>query len=176
MQQHLKPKRIGVFSGTFNPVHHGHIGFALEAANRCGLDKVIFIPEAEPRAKLNVAPVCQRANQLKNAIGSNLKFEVMLLQETKFTVRQTLPQLQKTFNESQLYMLIGSDVVQNLHNWPNLGELLEAVTLVIGLRANDTEEWAKSMLQQLKMPVKFVVVKSPHPEVSSTKINATLQK
>lgn len=165
-----------MFSGTFNPVHHGHIGFALEAISRCDLDKVIFIPEAEPRAKLYVAPVCQRANQLKDVIGSNLQFEVMLLKEAQFTVRQTLPQLQKTFNESQLYMLIGSDVVQNLHNWSNLSELLEVVVLVIGLRENDSGEWVESVLQRLKMPVKFVVVKSPHPEVSSTKINATLQK
>lgn len=168
--QQLKPKRIGVFSGTFNPVHHGHIGFALEAISQCDLDKVVFIPEAEPRAKLNVAPVFQRANQLQDAIGSSLKFEVMLLKETQFTVRQTLPQLQKTFNKSQLYMLIGSDVVQNLHSWSNLSELLAVVTFIIGLRENDTEAWVKSVLQQLKMPVEFVVVKSPYPEMSSTKI------
>ncbi|HVI69805.1 MAG TPA: adenylyltransferase/cytidyltransferase family protein, partial [Magnetospirillaceae bacterium] len=60
-------KRVGVFSGTFDPVHRGHLAFALSAQKRAQLDTVVFLPEHSPRGKIAVGSFTHRLEMLRLA-------------------------------------------------------------------------------------------------------------
>src|SRR5581483_3364510 len=88
-------KRIGIYSGVFDPVHAGHIGFALQAVERAGLDKVYFLPERRPYHKQGVEHFGHRVAMLKRATRPHPALSVLELEDISFTVERTLPKLQK---------------------------------------------------------------------------------
>jgi nicotinate-nucleotide adenylyltransferase len=128
-------QRIGIYSGTFDPIHQGHISFAKNALEACQLDAVFFAPEPEPRSKRNVTSLRHRLAMIDKIAEPQLKR--LRLSSKQFTVRETLPELQRLFPNSRLVFLLGSDVVKSLPYWSDIETLLEKVELVIGLR--DTE-------------------------------------
>ena len=67
-------KRIGIFAGTFDPVHKGHISFALQAIEAAGLDEVVFLPEPRPRHKQSVTDQSHRIAMINLAIKAYPKF------------------------------------------------------------------------------------------------------
>jgi nicotinate-nucleotide adenylyltransferase len=128
--------RVGIFAGTFDPVHHGHITFAKAAITACQLDKVVLLPEASPRGKTGVTSIEHRLAMLRAATAGNDKLEVLHLPDHQFTVAKTLPELQKRYAGARLVMLLGSDVAAYLHAWPDVEKLLEQTDFAIGFREN----------------------------------------
>jgi nicotinate-nucleotide adenylyltransferase len=70
--------RIGIYSGTFDPVHSGHISFALQSLKAAKLDKVYFLPERRPRNKQQVEHFGHRVAMLKRAIKPYPEFNVLI--------------------------------------------------------------------------------------------------
>lgn len=130
-------KRIGIYSGTFDPVHYGHIAFALAAIEQCGLDSVVFLPEPNPRGKKSATPLEHRAAMLRLACQTYPRLSVLILSDERFTVAATLPHLQAKFPDAKLILLFGTDVATRIAQWPNARELLDQVELAIGLRHGD---------------------------------------
>jgi nicotinate-nucleotide adenylyltransferase len=128
--------RVGIFAGTFDPVHHGHISFAKAALKACELDKVVFLPEASPRNKSSVTSIRHRKDMLLAATAGDDRLEVLTLSDTQFTVAKTLPELQRRFPGARLVLLLGSDVAVYLHKWQDVKILLERVDIAIGFREN----------------------------------------
>ena len=89
--------RIGVFSGSFDPVHKGHIAFALEAAKTAKLEKVYMAPEIKPRRKPGITHFAHRVAMLKLAVRSQPKLEVLELPDKYFLPQKTLAQLRQRF-------------------------------------------------------------------------------
>lgn len=169
--------RVGVFSGTFDPVHKGHIAFALEAARSVGLDKVYFMPEVSPWRKRGITHHAHRTAMLKLALKPYPSLEVLELPDKKSTVSTTLPRLAKKFARDDLYLLFGSDVVAYMQpaTWPNLDRMLTAAGLVIGLRASDNPEVIKAMLQNLPVATDVHLLTSNKDQASSRQVRAALQ-
>src|SRR4051812_33685276 len=126
--------RIGIYAGTFDPVHAGHVTFALQAMEAAGLDKVYFLPERRPRNKQHVEHFGHRVAMLKRAAQPHPQFEVLELVDVSFSVERTLPKLRQQFADDELVFLFGSDVVVSLQSWPKSELLLKDNELVIGLR------------------------------------------
>ncbi|HEU5121705.1 MAG TPA: adenylyltransferase/cytidyltransferase family protein, partial [Candidatus Saccharimonadales bacterium] len=63
-------RRIGIYSGTFDPVHYGHIAFAASAIRACNLDEVVFLPEPQPRYKAGVTDIAHRLALLTMATAA----------------------------------------------------------------------------------------------------------
>src|SRR5437868_3133041 len=105
--------RIGIFPGTFDPVHKGHIAFCLSAAARANLDSVILLPEAEPRRKQPRATFAHRWNMIQEAVADYAQIDARTLPSRQFTVAETLPELRALFPGMQLVLLAGSDVAQS---------------------------------------------------------------
>ena len=167
-------RKIGIFSGTFDPVHMGHIAFALQASDVCVLDEVILLPEKHPRLK-QPTPIEQRCDMLKLSTDGQPKLRVACLDMPQFTVHDTLPVLQSMFADSELYMLLGSDAVLTFaYRWPGIKDLLQQTTIVVGMRQADTEQEVLGVLQACEkdygVSVRYAILPSPHAHLASTNI------
>lgn len=169
--------RIGIYAGTFDPVHAGHISFALQALTAAQLDRVYFLPERRPRGKAGVEHFGHRVAMLKRALQPHNQFAVLELVDVSFSVERTLPALQKQFAGDTLVFLFGSDVVPGLSNWPHADKLLASGELVIGLRNQDDRDSLHGIVEAWPVQPKAVTVfPSYAPAVSSGKVREALRR
>lgn len=137
--------RVGVYAGTFDPVHEGHILFALVAAKVAGLERVVFVPEPNPRFKTNVSGLKDRLAMLELAMSNYPNLGVAQLADVQFTVSKTLPQLRRLYGE--IALLLGSDVAKTICHWPDKAQLFATTELVIGLRGKDSAKDMQSLFK-----------------------------
>lgn len=165
--------RVGVFSGTFDPVHAGHIAFALQAMTAAKLDKLYFLPERKPRTKQGTEHFAHRLAMLKAAVRPYPDMDVLEFDDISFSVRRTLPKLRIMFSGAQLVLLVGSDVVPDMITWPLIGQLFSEIELVVGMRENQTVKETRSHIAAWQQPPKTVTLINAHaPDVSSSSIRA----
>ncbi len=170
------PKRIGIYAGTFDPVHAGHISFALQAMEQAKLDKLYFLPERRPRYKQGVEHFGHRVAMLRRAIKPHPRFRILELPDISFSVGRTLPRLQKIFSDHQLVFLLGSDLVTYLSEWPDVERLLTTSELVIGVRGHETEDQVKDELAKLPVQPTVRLFSSQATSVTSQQIRSALRK
>jgi len=169
-------RRVGIYAGTFDPVHAGHLAFALQAASAAKLDANYFLPERRPRDKTQVEHFGHRVAMLQRALKPYRQFEVLELVDVSFSVQRTLPELQKQFAGAELVFLFGSDVVAAIPDWPYSRQLLKASELVVGLRAQDDEAAVRAALAGWKIrPKALTLFHSYAPHISSGKIREALR-
>jgi nicotinate-nucleotide adenylyltransferase len=167
--------RIGIYSGVFDPVHAGHIAFALQAVDKARLDRLVFLPERRPRHKQGVEHFAHRVAMLKRAAKPHPKFDVVELPDVSFTVKRTLPQLEKIFLGDDLVFLFGSDAVKGLPFWPAAERLLMDCELVVGLRNQDELLATKKQIQAWPFwPQAVTIIKSHAPDISSGRVREAL--
>ena len=120
--------KIGVFVGSFNPVHNGHINLQKELLERKYVDKIYIIPTGNYWNKKDLAPLEHRFNMLKyfeteNTIVStkysNLKYTYEILNELKKN------------SKDEFYLIIGADNLLKFHLWKNVDSILENKVIVI---------------------------------------------
>lgn len=168
--------RIGIYAGTFDPVHAGHIAFALQAIDAAKLDKVYFLPERRPRAKQQVEHFGHRVAMLSRALKPHPRLEVMELVDVSFSVERTLPFLARKFPDDSLVFLFGSDVVPGIAAWPKADRLLKDNEFVFGLRHDDKREHIHKLVEGwTSQPKAVTVFESFAPDVSSGKIREALR-
>lgn len=170
-------QRIGIYSGSFDPIHKGHISFALSAIDDAKLDKVYFLVEALPRHKPGITHLAHRIAMLRLATRAHTKLSVLELPDKRFAVATTLPRILARFKGDELFMLMGSDVLEHLAKWPMSEELLSHAGLVVGLRAgtdiSDTLALATAMPKPLK---ELHVIESPEPTIASKQIRHSFRE
>lgn len=168
-------KRIGILAGTFDPVHKGHISFALQALEAAGLDKVVFAPEPRPRHKEDVTHISHRIAMLQLATKAYTKLGVLELPDKQFTVAKSLPRLIQKYPDAVLVMLIGTDVLGHISVWPHVRSLLKQVGLVVAVRGQKDERQAFLLLSQLPVePPESHVLVSNYQKVAGREIRAAL--
>jgi nicotinate-nucleotide adenylyltransferase len=135
--------KLAIFGGTFDPVHLAHLRAALEAAEELNLDKVLFMPCAQPPHDKGVsAPAKDRLAMLRLAVADNPRFEVSALEADKggrsFTV-DTLVELHRLHPQACIYFLIGADAFFHLHTWQEPMRLFELADFVVMARPKSPE-------------------------------------
>ncbi len=168
-------KRIGIYSGTFNPVHLGHISFALQALREAKLDLVYLMPERHRCNKQDVAHFGHRVAMIKRAILPHAKLSIIESPEISFNVNKTLPKLQARFKHDQLVFLVGSDSLDSMAKWPQINNLLLGSELVVGIREGDESRILKLIDQLPIQPKAKHIIDSYAPSVSSSKIRHALR-
>lgn len=172
-----KSQRVGIYAGTFDPVHVGHIAFALQAMKVARLDEVVFLPERVPRRKHPSEHYAHRVAMLKRAIKPHPNMSVMELVDKRFTPKRTWPELKKILPSTRLVMLVGSDVIEHMPEWPNLEILLSDCELVIGTRrADEPGVIQKFIATWPQQPLKLHIIRSHAPHVSSTEVRGAIGK
>lgn len=171
------PLRIGIYAGAFDPVHAGHVAFALQSLQVAGLDEVVFLPERRPRYKPGVEHYAHRIAMLKAALALHPKLSVMEVVDRHFTVSRMLPLLQATFQGAQLVFLMGSDTATQLPAWRYAERLVLGSELVVGVRAShDAARVARFISHwSLPAPQDVRIITSYAPDVSSSVIRQALR-
>lgn len=154
---------IGIFAGTFDPVHNGHIAFANAAIEKCGLSKVIFLPERQPRYKTAVTAFKHRLAMLETVVATQPLFEVLPLPDRYFTVSATWLKLQKRYSGNELALLIGADTAAHISLWPDSKLLYASATFIVGARKN---------VQMLQLSARTCFVATEYDYVSSSDIRS----
>ena len=168
--------RIGIYAGTFDPVHTGHITFALQAIEAAKLDRLYFLPERRPRGKQQVEHFGHRVAMLKRALKPHPQFDLLELVDVNFSIERTLPYLSSRFLADELVFLFGSDVVPGLAGWPKADRLLKSGEFVIGLRSQDDRSKIRAIVEAWPHQPKTVTMFDSYaPGVSSGKVRAGLR-
>ncbi|WP_075091344.1 nicotinate-nucleotide adenylyltransferase [Planctomyces sp. SH-PL14] len=132
--------RIGIYGGTFDPIHFGHLLLAESCRDACRLDRVIFVPARVSPHKLDVviAPVRARLEMLELALAGFPEFRVSRVevdrQGPSFTV-DTLRHFRTEVPDDELFLLMGADSVTDFPRWREPQQILELATLVVVNRA-----------------------------------------
>lgn len=134
------PNRIGLYGGSFNPIHLGHLIVARAVAEIAGLDRLIFLPSRTPPHKTNhqLLDAEHRAAMVRLAIADEALFEHSdydLRDGPTFTI-DTVRHFRNAFGkETELFWLIGGDSLRDLVSWKQLADLVRACTLLTATRA-----------------------------------------
>lgn len=143
-------RRIGIFGGTFNPVHNGHVSFAKQIKEICQLDEVWILPANRPphkqvaRLASNEArfAMCKLAFEgLEDFRVSSLEFEMGGMSYTVHTLRE----LKKQHPQDRFFLLIGSDMIYTFDLWRDYCEIMKMAVVLAGAR--DREAY-RSMLDK----------------------------
>lgn len=172
-------KRIGIYSGTFDPVHEGHLAFAHEAMEQAGLDKVFFLVEPRPRRKQGVKAFEHRFQMVQLSIKDEPNFGAIMLEQQRFTATDTLPILTERFKGAELYMLMGDDMLSHFADWPHVEKLMSSVQFVIGLRHLDAKEVRRrvDLVQRTRgLAMQYRQFQAPEPVYASSKIRAAIRR
>ncbi len=168
-------KRIGIYSGSFNPVHAGHISFALQAIKAADLDQVFLMPERYRRQKTDLAHFAHRVAMIKQAIKPHSQLSLLETNEINHSAERTLPMLKQRFPGSTLVVLVGSDLLNRIGDWPHAELLLQSTELVVGVRTGDEKSVPERLGDLPAKPKAVTVINSYAPSVSSTKIREALR-
>lgn len=130
--------KLGIYGGTFNPVHYGHLRTAQEVLERLSLDRVIFIPAGKtPFEKPELIKASHRYRMVKDAIAGNPGFEISDLEirarGKSFTI-DTIMKLRNKYAGSELYFILGTDAFMDLEHWKQPERILDLANIVIILR------------------------------------------
>lgn len=111
--------RVGVFGGSFNPIHFGHLLLADQIVELLRLDQILFVPAAEPPHKpaAELAPAADRLHMTALAVGGHPRFETIDLELRRAGPSYTIDTLTALADRGTLYLVIGSDTFLDLLAW-----------------------------------------------------------
>ena len=128
-------KKIGIYGGTFDPIHHGHLILAREAREVLGLEKLIFVPaRIAPHKRAPFASAELRLSMLQAAVQGEAGLEVddceLRRPPPSYTI-DTVEEIQRRHDDAEIYYLIGEDNLTGLGNWRRFDELQKIVRFVV---------------------------------------------
>lgn len=128
---------IGIFGGSFDPVHLGHLLIAEQALNQAQLERLIFVPAAIPphKQEQQLSSPEARVQMLRLAIGGHPKFEVDECELNRTGISYTVDTLREfctRYPDDQLYFLMGADSLAEFHTWKDPQEICKlAIPLIV---------------------------------------------
>lgn len=168
---------IGVFGGTFDPIHIGHLTVAEEVRVKLGLAQIIFIPAGQPwlKADRSITPAEHRLKMLSLATADNPHFTISTIEidrtgpsysvDTLTTLRRRLG------NEAEIFFLLGGDALAELTQWKDPSRLVQMCQLVAFDRPGDSLsslELLESAIPGISHRIRFVKVSQL--DISATQI------
>ncbi len=136
--------RIGIFGGTFNPPHLGHLLLASEVREKAELDRLIFMPCAVPphKACATIPDGYHRLNMVKLAIGDNPCFEVSDMEIEaggKSYTAKTLERMEKIYPNDRLCLVVGADSLCDMEKWFCPEEIFKRAEIIVAMRGGMRE-------------------------------------
>jgi nicotinate-nucleotide adenylyltransferase len=168
--------RIGIFGGTFDPVHVGHLILAEQCREQGQLDQVWFVPAFRPPHKpdVRVTPFLHRVEMLGLAVAGHPAFRVDQLEKDRdgpsYTV-DTLDELHRRHPADDFLLLIGSDTLADLAKWRSPERIVARAGLLVVTRPGSTVLSREDLRTMMKLPegveVRLQRVQTPLIDISS---------
>ena len=157
-------KSIILFGGSFDPIHNGHINMVNVAIKNVNPDIVFVIPNfLNPQKKQNYSNTIDRLKMIELAFKNNSKVEISDVELNKKTPSYTIDTVEyflNKYNPEKIYLLIGSDQLENFTSWYQYEKILSKVILLVYPRTNNINV----------NTIKYKLLKGPVLDISSTNI------
>lgn len=175
-------ERIGIYGGTFNPPHIGHIQAAKQAVKTLQLDKLLLIPDrVAPHKELpdNSPSPWQRLDMLRIAAGQDPALEVSdieLNREGPSYTCETVAQLKECYPQAELVVLMGTDMFLSFPSWHCPQKILAGAALAVAYRGDrqERQEVARMQRQLESQGAKVYLLENQVTEISSTQLRRML--
>lgn len=136
-------KKIGLFGGTFDPPHTGHIALAKTALLKFSLDKIIFIPVGNPphKTEKHVSDKVHRFEMVKMAIKGEPDFFISdfeIKNENPNYSYLTIEHFKQKYPDDEIFFIIGADSYRDFPKWKNYPDILSLCTFIV-LNRNDAD-------------------------------------
>jgi nicotinate-nucleotide adenylyltransferase len=152
-------KRIGIFGGTFDPIHFGHIHTAKQAAHWLNLDELFLLPSHIPPHKTKTsANAQQRLNMVELICGQDPMLTLDKRELTKDSPSytfETLKEIRRELSDAQLFFIVGMDSLLSFSTWHKYQKILSLCHLVVNSRPDYTVDKGNIELMQLLASHKF---------------------
>ena len=175
-------QKIGIYGGTFNPVHDGHVSLCRQCMEALSLDRMIVIPANVPPHKQakelassedRMAMLSLAFKDQKNVIVSDIEQK---RQGKSYTV-ETLREIHAQFPQAELFLLVGSDMLASFDQWYCFEEILTLATLVAGAReAGEYTALCSSRESLLHYAKRILILPVKEIPVSSTEVRQNLKE
>ena len=173
--------RIGIFGGTFNPIHSAHIKVAEEALKQFSLDKIWFMPAGAPPHKQNEELVStgHRCNMILAAIQGNEQFELFdyeVKRDSLSYTAHTMAELRVLYPDVEFYFIIGGDSLLKFEKWREPEKIVQLTNILACGRAGEENALVQEKISELNAKwncdIKYFEV--PMMEIASKEIRTSL--
>jgi len=169
---------IGVFGGSFNPIHNGHIKMAKEFIKRAQIDELIIVPTGEPFYKFNVemASAEDRFEMCTSAFRDFARTsDIEIKNQGMSYTCDTLRQIKEMYPQGDIFMLCGSDVLNSINYWKNSEEIFSVARIVSFIRPGTVLN--ESVKEKIKSGMLNVdIYEAEMPDISSTQIRKMIKE
>lgn len=170
-------RRIGVFGGTFDPPHIGHLWLAALAAESVALDRVLFMPASQPphKRKRGMTGAADRLLMTRLAIEGDPTFELTAIEMERagpsYTV-DSIAELERIYGDGErLFLIMAADSLAQVDSWRDPDRLLERTEWVVGPRAGSALPDAAALEKRFGAAASRIhLLSGPAVDVSSTEI------
>ena len=168
--------RTGIFGGSFDPPHKGHINMAIAAKNELSLDKVIIVPTGQAPHKPDISASAQDREQMCRAICEKYEFELSqyeVKKEGKCYTADLLEHFASLYPDDEFFLIVGADSMDYMDKWYKPEEIFSRCTVVVARRSGTSDQKAELLRKNFGAKIDFLNCECF--DVSSTEIrNAIL--
>lgn len=165
--------KIGLYFGSFNPIHHGHLIIAMHVLEQAKLDQVWFMvsPQNPFKTTASLLNEYDRLHLVRLAIENQPELKVMdtefRLPKPSYTIH-TLQYLEEKYPDNDYQILLGSDGLQNLDKWKNATLLMERYSFLVYIRPG--------FPPRKDLPISAAILQAPLLDISSTYIRQRIKE
>ncbi len=169
--------RIGIFGGTFDPVHYGHLLLAESCREACRLDRVLLVPAATPphKQRRTFSSGTHRLAMLELALGGHpgiLASDIELIRGGVSYTVETLRSLKQQGPDDELFFLLGADSLNELPTWFEPAEICRlALPVVVGRGGSPPPDW--QLLAPLVSAERLELIRSHHVSMPLIELSST---
>ena len=174
--------KIGIFGGTFNPIHLGHIRLGQLVLDEIKLDKILYIPDNTPPHKSDINLACgeDRLNMISISLKDHDDMEpsdIELKREGKSYTFETLLELKNLYPDDELYLITGADMFLTLDKWKEPKTIFKIANIIGVPRVKSDfekmEEYAENVIKPMGAKV-FMLSQTVFDTASSTYVRENI--
>ncbi len=178
-------RRLGVFGGTFDPIHYGHLAIAEEAREALGLERVLFVPAGAPPHKQDrpTSPAVHRAAMVAAAIADNPAFELSRVELERPGLSYTVDTLRSLRERAvaaggeavELWFVLSVEALRELPTWHEPRQLVGLCRFAVAPRPGVARPSRRWLVEAFGTAEPFVFLDGPHVGISASEIRARVQ-